>query len=104
MSVQPRTGFQVIPGVPSSLRVHSMLVFPIVISPRVSIMPWMHGANTGGRMGSKLGVLKVAAKRLGLRFEEYTAKLEAGFKWCIQCRSWNPVGEFGTDNSRDHKR
>jgi 5-methylcytosine-specific restriction endonuclease McrA len=51
-------------------------------------------------MGSKLGVLKIAAKRLGLRLEEYTTKLEAGLKWCIRCRSWKPLGEFGTDNSR----
>lgn len=32
-------------------------------------------------MGSKVGIMKVAAKRLGLSFEEYTAKLAAGLKW-----------------------
>ncbi len=55
-------------------------------------------------MGSKLGVLQVAAKRLGLDFQEYAAKLAAGLKWCMRCRSWKPLGEFGIDNSRGDKK
>jgi hypothetical protein len=51
-------------------------------------------------MGSKLGVMKVAAKRLGLSLEEYSAKFVVGLKWCIRCKSWKSIGEFGTDQSR----
>src|SRR4051794_2814847 len=100
MRVQPRTGFHVIPGVPSSLWVHSMVVLAIVISYWVAIIRGTESPRTGGSMGTHVGVWKVAAKRLGLSVEEYTAKLEAGFKWCMRCRFWKPLGEFGVDNSR----
>ena len=51
-------------------------------------------------MGSKLGALKVAAKRIGISFEEYQDKLEAGLKWCAYCRSWKPREQFYPDRSR----
>ncbi len=51
-------------------------------------------------MGSKSGVTKIAAKRLGLSLEDYTAKLAAGLKWCFRCKSWKSVGDFGTDRTR----
>ena len=31
-------------------------------------------------MGSKLGVLKIAAKRIGISFEEYMSYISSGFK------------------------
>lgn len=55
-------------------------------------------------MGSKLGVLKVAAKRVGLTLEEYQAKLDAGLKWCHHCDQWKPLESFGQDSSRGDGR
>lgn len=46
-------------------------------------------------MGSKLGVLKVAASRLGVTFEEYQSKLKDGLKWCFSCGQWKPRVFFG---------
>lgn len=37
-------------------------------------------------MGSRAGVLKIAAKRVGLKPEEYAARVAAGLKWCFACR------------------
>src|SRR5690349_2233837 len=51
-------------------------------------------------MGSKQGAIKVAAARLGLSLDEYTAKIADGLKWCITCNDWHPVGAFGRDDSR----
>lgn len=51
-------------------------------------------------MGSRVGVMKVSAKRLGLNLEEYERLLQRGLKWCNRCRSWKPTAEFGSDRSR----
>lgn len=51
-------------------------------------------------MGSKAGVIKVAAARLGLSLEEYTANIEAGLKWCHSCKSWQPRSCFNVDRHR----
>lgn len=51
-------------------------------------------------MGSSEGALKTAARRLGLTVEEYKAQVAAGLKWCIECRQWQGVEEFGVDRSR----
>ena len=51
-------------------------------------------------MGSKLGVMKIAAKKTGLSYEEYTAKTKAGFKWCWKCKSWLQRELFNIDKSR----
>lgn len=51
-------------------------------------------------MGSKLGVMKSAAKRIGLSLEDYTAKLAAGLKWCTCCKFWKPLADFGKDITR----
>ena len=51
-------------------------------------------------MGSKLGVLKVAARRLGIPFEEYMQKINSGLKYCWKCQSWKPVDDFGNDATR----
>jgi HNH endonuclease len=50
-------------------------------------------------MGSYLGVEKVAAKRIGMSFEEYKAKKEAGLKWCTNCKEWHPISDFPKDSS-----
>lgn len=50
--------------------------------------------------GSKLGSNKRRAKALGLSFEEYSAKLEAGEKWCSGCKAWHPIVHFKSDRSR----
>jgi len=50
--------------------------------------------------GHQTGAMKRAAAYLGLSFEEYTAKIEAGEKWCVGCKAWHPVAAFGVDKSR----
>jgi hypothetical protein len=52
-------------------------------------------------MGSKLGVEKVAAKRVGLTLEEYREKVKSGLRWCCGCKEWHELSRFSTDNSRD---
>lgn len=51
-------------------------------------------------MGSKIGVLKIAAKRIGISFEEYMQNIEAGLHWCIKCKTWKPASAFYKDVSR----
>lgn len=51
-------------------------------------------------MGSRAGVMKVAAKRVGLTLAEYEARLADGQKWCTQCKAWHPLAEFGRDPAR----
>lgn len=51
-------------------------------------------------MGSKLGVLKVAAKRIGVEFDEYMSNLENGLKWCHRCKIWKSKFRFGSDVTR----
>ena len=51
-------------------------------------------------MGSYLGVQKIAAKRIGISFEEYTAHLCAGEKWCTGCKAWYSRDSFSLDRTR----
>ncbi len=51
-------------------------------------------------MGSALGVMKVAAARVGLTLEDYQARKDAGEKWCGGCRTWHGRAEFDVDRSR----
>ena len=51
-------------------------------------------------MGSKLGVYKVAAGRIGIGLDEYLENIKNGLKWCWKCESWKPISEFGIDRSR----
>lgn len=51
-------------------------------------------------MGSKLGVEKIAAGRVGLSLDEYRAKVADGQKWCTSCKAWHVVSTFGVDLSR----
>lgn len=55
-------------------------------------------------MGSYTGVLKIAAKRVGVSFDEYQQCVEAGLKWCTNCRSWKPVELFCSDRNRGSGR
>lgn len=51
-------------------------------------------------MGSRLGAAKVAAQIIGISYEEYLSKRNAGFKWCTCCKKFQLVGEFCKDSSR----
>jgi NUMOD3 motif/HNH endonuclease len=51
-------------------------------------------------MGSKAGVLKVAAKRLGMPLNEYGDLIRRGFKHYFCCRQWRTRSDFRKDASR----
>jgi hypothetical protein len=51
-------------------------------------------------MGSRLGVIKIAAKRAGLSLEEYQDRIDRGLKRCTFCEEWKLLELFDTDNSR----
>ena len=51
-------------------------------------------------MGSAIGVMKIAASRVGVTIEEYQARVNAGEKYCHACRGWHPRFEFPIDRSR----
>jgi hypothetical protein len=55
-------------------------------------------------MGSKEGVIKIAAKRVGLPLHEYCQKIKQGQKWCTRCKGWKPIEAFGLDSSRSDGR
>jgi len=46
-------------------------------------------------MGSKKGVIRVAAKRIGISFEQYQKFISEGFKWCYACQTWQVRENFG---------
>lgn len=67
------------------------------------VPPHGAGANAGRAetdVGSLLGVVKGAARRLGLTQEEYEARIAAGEKWCTRCKAWHPREAFGRDSTR----
>jgi 5-methylcytosine-specific restriction endonuclease McrA len=51
-------------------------------------------------MGSRAGILKVAAARIGVSEADYDAKINAGEKWCWSCKQWLLKPNFANDNSR----
>lgn len=51
-------------------------------------------------MGSKIGVIKSHAKRLGFTLEFYQRMKRQGFKWCTTCKEWQPVRAFIRDVTR----
>jgi len=51
-------------------------------------------------MGSRLGILKTAAKKCGLSLEEYQRRLADGLKRCTFCEEWKPINCFGSDSTR----
>ncbi len=54
--------------------------------------------------GNATGVLKTAAKRVGLTVHEYQAHIAAGEKWCYRCKAWHSVSAFPLDRSRGDSR
>jgi 5-methylcytosine-specific restriction endonuclease McrA len=53
-------------------------------------------------MGSFVSVQKVAAKKIGMTYEEYLVKI-VNEKWCCKCKSWQSRSFFNIDNSRGDK-
>lgn len=51
-------------------------------------------------MGSRLGVLKIAAKKGGLSLEEYQGRLASGLKRCTFCEEWKAIDQFAADATR----
>lgn len=51
-------------------------------------------------MGSRVGILKIAAGRIGISIGQYTANRTNGLKWCYKCKNWKPQAQFGIDKNR----
>lgn len=51
-------------------------------------------------MGNRIGITKVAAKKIGISYEDYIKKINEGLKWCTSCKQWKPREFFGIDKSR----
>lgn len=51
-------------------------------------------------MGSRAGVEKSAATKVGCTVEAWRARRAAGERWCCRCRTWAPLSEFAQDASR----
>jgi len=46
------------------------------------------------------GALKGFAKRAGCSVRKYLARRSRGEKWCMYCKMWHPIAEFGKDRTR----
>lgn len=51
-------------------------------------------------MGSRIGVMKVAAGRIGVSVDTYLSNIALGLKWCMKCRSWSSRNNFCSDSTR----
>ena len=51
-------------------------------------------------MGSRIGITKIAAKRIGITYDEYLSQTKSGLKWCHRCKRWKERERFGIDRSR----
>jgi hypothetical protein len=51
-------------------------------------------------MGSRLGVMKIAAGRVGVALDVYLLRCNSGLKFCCGCRAWHYRLEFNVDRSR----
>lgn len=49
---------------------------------------------------TKLGALKLSARRHGIPFAEFKVKVEAGFKYCHGCHIWKPVKKYHKSKNR----
>jgi 5-methylcytosine-specific restriction endonuclease McrA len=78
---------------------HSYVAEEFSGPPAESAMPFK-----GGRMGSRSGVIKQAARRIGVSLAEYEARQSAGFKWCTACKDWQSVRDFAKDRTRGDGR
>jgi hypothetical protein len=47
---------------------------------------------------------RTAAVKLGLSFEEYRTHVEAGRRFCWDCREWLPADDFARDANRPSGR
>lgn len=47
-----------------------------------------------------IGAAKIAAKKIGISFDEYKRQLARLQKWCYLCSEWHHISKFGVDNSR----
>lgn len=54
--------------------------------------------------GRRFGVLKTAAKRLGLDLDEYLSLRASGLKPCCRCKKWKAVDDFGRESNRGDGR
>lgn len=54
--------------------------------------------------GNAAGVLKAAARRIGVSVGDYLARVQRREKWCIYCRGWHPLVAFPTDANRTDGR
>src|SRR3990167_10212814 len=50
--------------------------------------------------GTATGSVKTAAKKAGVKLEEYLSKRDAGLKFCWRCRVWRDRNDFGVDSTR----
>lgn len=53
---------------------------------------------------TKEGAVKCAAAKLGISFNDYSARVAGGFKHCRVCREWKDESEFNIDRSRSGSR
>ncbi len=51
-------------------------------------------------MGSREGVAKIAARRVGMTVDAYKARVDAGEKWCTACKAWHSIASFTSDAYR----
>jgi hypothetical protein len=49
--------------------------------------------------GNHTGVIKTAAKRIGISVAVYLANIETGLKWCCKCRQWRQRLDFAKCSS-----
>ena len=49
---------------------------------------------------TKLGAMKLAARKAGLTFEQFKSLVDSGQKRCTRCKAWKLVSEFGKDRTR----
>ena len=50
------------------------------------------------------GAVKAISTRLGVTLEFYTSQLDKGLKRCTKCKTWVPITDYTTDNSRYDKK
>ena len=51
-------------------------------------------------MGSIIGVLKIAANRIGISEKEYRREIASGRKWCWRCKKFHLRTDFISDRTR----
>lgn len=55
-------------------------------------------------MGSRIGVRKVAARRIHMPVKVYLERIQAGQKWCYRCGQWKLRADFYADRTRGDGR